>query len=202
MPVSAGVSGGRAGSADVVPKTGFVAAERSEPDGVGQDHQAARPGDPQHLVTEPPGLRDVLGHIGREAHVDTAVGERQGQPGGPDEAARPATPDLPGGVHFPRVRFDADVAPSRVGERGREIAGAATHVDHRAAVMIRMKRVPQVGHQGFGIRGQCAVEPRRIGLLEAELTKQSGGPGQRRAPGEQVGDVHRTQLSDAGEIAL
>ena len=41
----------------------------------------------------------------------------------------PAWPRLLGGVHLAGIRFDADVVPAGVGERGGEVAGATADVD-------------------------------------------------------------------------
>ena len=54
-----------------------------------------------------------------------------------------------------------------------------------------MGRLPQVGDHRRGVHGQRAVEPGRVGLLEAELRQQPHRPGQRRPPGEQVGGRHQ-----------
>jgi hypothetical protein len=48
--------------------------------------------------------------------------------------------------------------------------------------------LPQVGDHRGGVLGHCAVEPGRVALLIAELAEQPQRPGQRRSPGEQVGD--------------
>ena len=134
----------------------------------------------------------MLGDIGRQAHVDAVVGERQGQPGSPHEGPRPAAADVTGGVHLSGVGFDADVGPARISERPREVTGAAADVqDGAPPVAWRVGDPPQVGDHGLSVGGQCAVKKARVALLVPELPEQTRRPGQGCPPGEQVGDGHR-----------
>ena len=113
--------------AKIVRETHFVPTERPVPEGVRQDHKPAGLGDAQHFLGECPRLRDVLGHVRREADVDAAGGEGQFH-------SRPAhdVPVLdPGRGQFPRVRFDRDVPRSDLGEFVAEVAGPATDVKDR-----------------------------------------------------------------------
>ena len=133
----------------------------------------------------------MFGHVGGQAHIDAVVGERQRQPGSPDEGAGPAAHRM-GGVHLGRVGFDADVVPAGIGEGAREVAGAAADVDDGAPAMVRgVADLPQIGNHGLGVGGQCAVEATRVALLVPELCEQPGGSGQGGPSGEHVGDGHR-----------
>ena len=134
----------------------------------------------------------MFGDIGRQAHVDAVVGERQGQPGSPHEGPRPATADPAGGVHLSGVGFDPDVVPARVGERARKITRTAADIEDRSApVVAGLTGPPQIGHHCRGVGGQCVVKKVRVALLVPELPEQSRRPGQGCPPGEQVGDGHR-----------
>ena len=94
-------------------------------------------------------------------------------------------------MHLAGIGFDADVVQTGVGEGGREIARAAAHVEQGPAGRRGTGGVPpQIGDHRGGVLGQRAVEPGRVALLVAELAEQPQRPGQRRPPGEQVGDAH------------
>ena len=81
-------------------------------------------------------------------------------------------------MHLARVGFDADVADTGVGERRREVAGAAADVEQRAAGRgLAVGRPPQVADHRRGVGRQRAVEAGRVGLLVAELGQQPQRPG-------------------------
>ena len=141
MTVPAGVAVGGPSTAEVVREPRLVPTERAEPHRVRQHHQTPGPGDPQHLVAQPPRLRHVLGDVRRQADVDAAVGERKCEPGGPHEGAGTRFPggaragcrrQRGSGVRLLAVRLDADVVQPAVGERVGEEAGPAADVEQGA----------------------------------------------------------------------
>ncbi|BDH55357.1 hypothetical protein MTP03_02960 [Tsukamurella sp. PLM1] len=106
----------------------------------------------------------MLGDVGRQAHVDGAVGD------GERETRAPQAPrgGDAGGVRLGRVGFDRDVDGAVLGERVLEVAGAAAHVEDDGAVEIAV----QVAGQLDGVARQRAVEPGGLRLLEAEVGQQ------------------------------
>ena len=71
-PCRRGVAAARAAATEVVPGRGLVPAPRAEPGRVADEDQAARPGDPDHLLRHEPRVGHVLEHVGGVADVDRA----------------------------------------------------------------------------------------------------------------------------------
>src|SRR5215218_1677814 len=97
-------------------------------------------------------------------------------------------------MNFSGVGFHTDVGEPSVFEGRREIARAASDVEQGpAGACLAAGRLPQIADHRRGVSSQCAVEPGRVGLLEAELRQQPHRPRQCRAPGEDVGGSHKAQ---------
>ncbi|CKS54625.1 Uncharacterised protein [Mycobacterium tuberculosis] len=94
-------------------------------------------------------------------------------------------------MHFIRVRLDADVADTGVGERRREIPRPAANVEQRTANWrLAMCGQPQIADHCCGVGRQCAIEPCRVALLVAEVCQQSQRAPQCRPSREHIGDRH------------
>ena len=141
----------------------------------------------------------MLGDVGGQADVDAAIGERQCQPGSPDESAGPAPGLMIGCVHLARVGLDTDVMPALSGECRREVSGPAADVEHAASGGVGARPgAPQVGDHGGGVIGQRAVEARGVGLFEAELAEQSSrAPSVARRANRSVTAIGPTLGSDS-----
>lgn len=110
-----------------------MAAERTPPQGVRENHQAAGLGHAQHFLGHQPRLADVFGHVGGEADVHGRVQERQCQTGSTHRAAHGQTR----GVHLRRIGFDGNVAGTCGLKDLREIARTTADVEDSETVEDR-----------------------------------------------------------------
>ena len=173
MAVFAGVPLGGPRPAEVVRQPHLVAAERAEPHRVRQHHQPAGPGHPQHLAAHPP-------RVGRRARRRWTTGRRRRC------RRRTAVPCPTRGrsVPAPGLARRSGVHLARRRVRRRRSAGPPPRTPWRSSRGRRRRRAacarsgrrrarrPQRRDEGDGVVGQRAVEPGRVGLLEAELAEQ------------------------------
>ena len=76
-------------------------------------------------------------------------------------------------MHFTWIWFHADVADTRIGERGGEVPRAAADVEQRATSRrFAVRGPPEVAHQRDGVGCERAVEAGRVALFVAELRQQ------------------------------
>ena len=117
--------------ADVVrPQTGLVTAERSQPAGVGVDHQSSGLRDTQHLIGHPPRIVDVFSDVGGVGEVEDGVREGQVHPRPPHRRRQPD----PRRRHLADIGFAGHVVvDSGRGEGPAEVAGSAADVEDPGA---------------------------------------------------------------------
>ena len=154
-----------------------------QPVGEADEDDAARPGHPHHLGQHRLPVRDVLQHVGGEAHVHRSGGERQPQRAA-DRAARPG-PAQAGQLAAVGVQAHR-TGPGRA-ELPREVAWPATDIRHHPSVQVG---VP--ADLADGVTGQARVVPRRVRLLGAERPEQPDRPGHVRAEGGTI--MHKLSL--------
>ena len=127
--MAADVPAHRVVAPQVVEGRGLMAAPGRQPHRVGQVHQPAGPGDPDHLVDEPGRIPHVLEHVAGEAHVDAGVGQRQ--PVAVTDHARAAGGAA--GVQLGGIRLYQHALGAVLAERVGEVSRAAADVHHLAA---------------------------------------------------------------------
>ena len=159
-----------------------------------------RPRDPHHLVGHQPRVGHVLEHVARSSRRRA---RRHGTAAhaAADHGARTRSAEA---GQLADVGVEREVRRTGSLERGAEVARAAADVEHQ-----RRRQVGVLLELGDGVLGQRGVEPRRVGLLVAELPQQPDRAPQRwpatamrtRRTGWARGRPYRCPRRDAASVS-
>ena len=168
LPVLALVAARGPAPAEVVPRRGLMPAPGREPVGERHEDDPPWPGHPHHLGKHRAPVTDVFEHVGGEADIDGAGGERKAQRGADGAAGlRPAQ-----GRQFPAVGVHAHRPGTCASQLPDEEAGPAADIGHDPAVQSRV-----LAELADGVAGEGGAVGGRGCLLGAERAEQAGAAG-------------------------